>query len=65
MKRPPAETSGAFFVGAGAPPPCNASAMLYNAPEEGGTAMTKRELLLYVAIPVNALIFLIIYAWWF
>jgi len=39
--------------------------MLYNAPKEGGTAMTKRELLLYVAIPVNALIFLIIYAWWF
>jgi len=27
--------------------------------------MTKRELLLYVAVPVNALLFLVVYAWWF
>jgi len=25
--------------------------------------MTKRELFLYVAVPVNALIFLIVYVW--
>jgi hypothetical protein len=32
------------------------------APQKGA-AMTKRELILYVAIPLNALIFVCAYAW--
>lgn len=62
MAKPPAqECAGGFLAGLGRNPLQPTGNPVY-APQKGA-AMTKRELILYVAIPLNALIFVCAYAW--
>ena len=39
--------------------------MLYSAKKKMGAAMSKRDLILYVVIPFNVILILVIYYWWF